>query len=98
MEICEVFQDLLDPPRWICLWKDPVTFVNLSRFTCFGGNVCQNCNLDTGNMCVSGVSVNPSSKLVNLINPIGVTNGPEATRLKYGVVLGVQHGKNLQPA
>ncbi len=68
------------------------------RFTCFGGNLCQNGNRDTENMCVSGVSVIPSSKLVDLINPVAVANGSEAARVKYGVVLGVEHDKKIQPA
>ena len=48
--------------------------------------------------CVFGVSVIPSSKLVDLINPVAVANGSEAARVKYGVVLGVEHGKDLQTA
>ena len=38
------------------------------------------------------------SKLVDLINPVAVANGSEAARVKYGVVLGVEHGKDLQTA
>ncbi len=47
---------------------------------------------------VLGVFIIPSSKLVELINPIASNYGSEAARPEYGVVLGVGHGKNLQLA